>query len=398
MQIKITTALKAPKDANYFLRALWAELRIAFGSLSGAYAPHRDGGAKTISFGQVQLGGKDILDVNIGYITKGSLEYIEFSDSTTSLRGEISDHTVFKSVERCVYAALDKYQRPRTYYLSTALSLSTSRSFYPYKADWVAIRPTGHGRAELRLRVEAFDDLDAEREFLITAPSICDQLTTWTNVLVKISSDRTASIGSDEQISLPENCTWAESDWIDGAPLIDGRIALTRDQLLFLSAFAKGIVGETHPLFRATRHFAESLAIQDAGYFPEICQTLLVSALEVVGGSAAQAKNCPHCGQEMYKISARIYELAKVHLGEFAAKRIKTFYTHRSKFLHAGVLPGRHPHTRGTSPQLDPADPTGCVVLRSGRADINLVEFTSFILRAECKLWSTELSSARFTI
>jgi hypothetical protein len=209
-----------------------------------------------------------------------------------------------------------------------------------------------------------------------------------------MSSDEEPQHCNSEVGNLLVNGTWAEPDWIDGASLVEGRLALTEDQLAFMNSSAKRSVDETHPLFRATRHFAEALGLQASGYFPEASQTLLISALEVAGSGVSKVQNCAECGQSMYKISSKVYELAKKHLGEHAAKKIKNFYVHRSKFLHAGVLHGRHPYTRGFSPQLDPEDPTGCVVLRGAGADLNLVEFTSFILRAECKLWWTTPPSA----
>jgi hypothetical protein len=131
--IKVQIGLKAYGEANSFLRALWAELRQEFGSLSCAFSPNRIGRSKTISFGEVQLGKSDILHVCIGYITKGSLDYIVFSDNRSiSLRGKGSDPQVFATVERCIHAALKNFRCPRTYNLSTALMLNTAQNFFAY--------------------------------------------------------------------------------------------------------------------------------------------------------------------------------------------------------------------------------------------------------------------------
>ncbi len=391
-RISIKVGLKALPDSNAFLRALWAELRREFGRLAWAYMPHREGIRNVDSFGEVQLGGNYILSVFVLYKTRGSIEEIIFSDENSHmLRKSDVGQDIFSRINNSVQVALISFQNMSQFIMQSTLSIQSDREFWAYEGMVCALCPIGPGRARLRIRISAFDNIDAKNEYMVRAVGICDQLTTWTNIPVTLSeetdSDDVIDAAPIENADLQPNTAWAEADWIDGVPLIENRIAITREQFSWIDAYAGHVVDYSHPIARATRHFAEALRLRSVGQFPETSQTLLVSALEVISEEASDRKTCPQCGQLVHKISKRVHKMSDRYLGSFAADRIKTFYEHRSKFLHAGVLPAYYPAAFGSMPQLDASDPSGCVLPRSSSADINLVEFTGFIWRAECSSW-----------
>lgn len=335
---------------------------------------------------------KDILSVSVSYEMRGSIEEIVFSDEDSRLiRKEGSDEDIFSRIRNSVRVAIDNFHNTSEFILSNTLRIHSGLAFCAYEGKMCALRPMGPGKARLQLRISAFDSIDARNEYMARAVGICDQLTIWTSIPVMLlgetDSDCTTTPAQTEDAYSQPNAVWSDSDWIDGAPLVENRIAITRDQLYWIDAYAGQAVDYTHPTARATRHFAEALRLRSLGQFPETSQTLLVSALEVISENFSTQENCFNCCQLIYKINQIVYEIAAKHLGHFAAKRIKMFYRTRSKFLHSGVLPAWYPAAFGSMPQLDVSDPSGCVLPRSYSTDINLVEFTSFILRAECASW-----------
>jgi hypothetical protein len=66
---------------------------------------------------------------------------------------------------------------------------------------------------------------------------------------------------------------------------------------------------------------------------------------------------------------------------------VKGDYERRSKFLHTGVVPGALPDGVRIEPLLDPTDPSGCMRHRGVASPNILLEFTSYVIRAECAAW-----------
>jgi hypothetical protein len=184
------------------------------------------------------------------------------------------------------------------------------------------------------------------------------------------------------------NVYWFSDDWLEDGPYIEDRLALSRSQVALINAVLEGRVARETPILRAARHFNEGLELHDTTTdHPEVATTLLVSALEVACADVGSVESCPCCGQLKYKLSRKVQDLARRHLGEGAAYFVKTDYERRSKYLHAGVLPGAIPDGIRIEPMLDPMSPSGCTRHRGVASPENLIEFTSYVIRAECAAW-----------
>jgi hypothetical protein len=106
-----------------------------------------------------------------------------------------------------------------------------------------------------------------------------------------------------------------------------------------------------------------------------------VSTLETVAATFPfEKKVCVTCSQPVFSISKRVEALVKNYLGDFVAQTIKRHYNSRSKFVHEGTLNSKYNYSGVSIPQLDPSTSSGCHI-QSSAPDINLREFTSFILR-----------------
>ena len=115
----------------------------------------------------------------------------------------------------------------------------------------------------------------------------------------------------------------------------------------------------------------------------ELATVLLVSAIEAIGSENNRTESCEMCGQPIYKLSQRVVDVAIRHLGPGVERIFRDHYGRRSQFLHAGVLSASQPQTGALVPQLDPEAPEGCAMPRLIAQPINLIEFTSFLLRKE---------------
>ena len=386
-EIKIKLSLDSLNASNIFLRALWAGLRSEYPDYAWSYSPRREGQHRTIRFGTLQLRDDLYVDISVRYKTQGVIDEIILEAPPLSPRTyRVSINEEDRSrLQFIIHSAFKEFKNPDGWTVKGLLHLSVNATFHKYTASHVSITPSYSGRAYLSLYFPAFDQFDADYMFMSLSAPLCEQLTTWTNVNIfnVIENDPREFFESKD---IP-NCSWAEPDWIDGHALIKDRLAITVDQLAFLDAYAKQVIDHSHPIARAARHFAEALHLGSAGPHPETSLTLLVSALEVAGINSAQRSTCAACGQVIHKISKRVYDIALKHLGTYPASMVKRFYEHRSKFLHEGMLSERAPRMSKTTPQLNPADPSGCSRSRPFYTSNNLVEFTSYIIRAECLEW-----------
>ncbi|MCM2435825.1 hypothetical protein [Agrobacterium rosae] len=118
----------------------------------------------------------------------------------------------------------------------------------------------------------------------------------------------------------------------------------------------------------------------------DIAMALFVSALETVDLPLSSPETCAEFSQPRHKISHRLVELGEKHLGDGVERIFKESYQRRSKYLHAGQVKVSQPMVSHTIPQLDPEGNEGCAMPATIGAPINLMEFTSFVIRREILL------------
>lgn len=293
--------------------------------------------------------------------------------------------------------------------------ISTSCTFHRYESENFSITSSDPGYFWLYIKVDAYDLIDGEYEYNLISNTISWLLSAFTNTLItshNITRKRYAQIAriedlgqrqeihftdSEWEFTKPENLPkfineeknyyFSSDEWLDGRPnQNDNKLTISKAQLDFIGDFLKGKIKEDNIIIVSSGIFREALFIYERSGLQEVCSTILVSALEAVSFDADIAKTCPTCGQQTRRISARVRDLVSRHLGECAADLVKKAYESRSKFVHTGRFFGRISDPSGrTLPQLNPSDPSGCVRTRDFGVPINnLLEFTSYIIRAEC--------------
>lgn len=409
--ISIKVNLTSLEESNFYLRALWSELRKDFGHLSWLYQPRKRGNKRQIIFGIIDLGSGSNYEVSLTYMAKGTIEKIVFSSVCAGKNGNDD----LKKIEACVKNAKLNIGSRKQLYFKGLIYISIPYTFHRYESEHFSLIPSNPGYCWLSFKVDAYDSIDGQYEYNLMANAISWLLSSFTNTLItshNITRKRHAQIASIQdfgqrkeihfadsewEFPTPENLTefvneeknscFSSDDWLDGRPYQGGRkLTLSQTQLIFIGEFLKGKIKEDNVIIVSSGIFREALFIYERSGLQEVCSTILVSALEAVNFDADIAKTCPTCGQQTRRISARVRDLVNSHLGECAADLVKKAYESRSKFVHTGRFFGRMSYANGmTLPQLNPSDPSGCVRTRDAGVPINnLLEFTSYIIRAEC--------------
>jgi hypothetical protein len=114
-----------------------------------------------------------------------------------------------------------------------------------------------------------------------------------------------------------------------------------------------------------------------------------MSTIEVASKiNSNPSERCAKCGQEQYKISARVIDYVEKYLElekrHPLLKVFKSYYAKRSKYLHEGIVLRDHSYTGTTIPQLDPSSDSG-VSQRTSVPVINLREWVGYMLRQQLK-------------
>jgi hypothetical protein len=375
-------AVKGLGESNSFLRALWAQLRARFGTLGWQYTPWRIGQAKTITFGFASLGRKHGIQVSVRYGRKDTITalLIEPHPSESSLPDD---------VELCVQEALKRFRSPEQFYLQASIALSKPFTFHGYSTSQWRLSPSAPGRSFLTMVVSAFDRVDADFEYLRRVQPVLDQLASFTNCVVTLLPTTKEASPNEAENPLEEpNRIWNSEEWMDGHPIVDGRLALHPKALACLDSLLSDKTYAESRLRRADRHFREALRLLeiDPGSSGDVAASLLISALEAVSLEEKPAPVCESCGQPVHSISKRVVALGVEHLGADAERFFKAEYTRRSKFLHTGGIVHSLPLLRSSQPLLDPAAPDGCAMPSVVARPKRLLEFTGFILRRVSQL------------
>ena len=241
-------------------------------------------------------------------------------------------------------------------------------------------RPLSNNTSEVGLIIGAFDAVDALHEFKLRLETILNLLSVWTNCSFDENSPDPTANALDNAVA----DFWTDTDWIDEHPVTGDRLCLERECVGFGDEVVSGRIDSNHPLLRAMRLFHQGLSVANNDHnMGDLTAVLLISALECI--SEGEPATCAECGQPVYKISQRVVDLGRRHLGDSAALLFRRHYALRSRYLHLGRMLGVQPMTGQSIPQLDPDSPEGCAMPVWISRPHNLIEFVSFVIRGEIR-------------
>lgn len=418
-------------ESNNFLRALWAELRHRFGKCAWNYQPVKDGPSQTIFLGWADINQKQVIPICLTYSQKSMVSGIHFGEQSGETIEEKSD--LGKQLKDAVDKAYQRRNSPDIKILQLPVS-SLYRALAPYSGQWFEISPNQHPISLLRIKIRAFDNIDAEAEALRISSYILDVLSVETNSLFWLSDQEDiqdiASSMESEKADCPEVNTFvSDEEWMDDIPQCNGYLLISSQAVQFLDRiFSKNELSTDEETFiRSCHHFhvareqdalihdrllssgkqnnedeTTTLFLQEHPRFKsasmlsrraeEIATVLYMSTIEVASKiNSNPSERCTTCGQEQYKISTRVVDYAKKYLaleeGQDFFKFFKIFKSHyekRSKYLHEGVVLGDHSYTGTTIPRLDPSSKSG-VSQPTPVNVINLREWIGYMLRQQLK-------------
>ncbi|MDV3459211.1 hypothetical protein RZN05_19600 [Sphingomonas sp. HF-S4] len=355
-------------ESNLFLRAFWAALRQRVGSHAWAFMPSKDGHRQTVTFGRASFPQLGVVGFGISYARRGVIDQLW-------VRPEAGTENLLPEIAASIRDAKGASQLQPAW-INAEIAVFPPVNMARYASDHLSLKGLARGAICLRLYVSGYDTPDREDEFLAIAEPILNALSVFTNC-----SFRYGPLPVREEVVELVNDRWAQVDWIDGSPIVDGRLAITPEQLRYLEGLAVA-PGDDH-VIRAARLFHQALHL-DYGRDPTLTdavRTLYVSALEAASAQETNPLKCEGCGQPIYAIRKRVREVARRHLGEAAEGIIDRAYKARSGYLHTGSVFGKRPFGLGIRPLLDPDASSGCYLPHGLDNTVTVREFTSFILR-----------------
>ena len=416
-------------ESNNFLRALWAELRNEFGKCAWNYQPFKDGALQTIFLGWADINQKQAIPISLGYRQRGIISEIDFGDRFG--KGHVSEESELgKQLKDAVDKAFLRRNSPITTILEAPIS-SLYRSLAPYSGRWFEIVPTQHPISLLRVKIRAFDAIDAKAEYLRLSSFILDILSIETNSLFWISNqeDRieiTSDMKSEEMPCPGPNTFVSDEEWMDDIPRCNDYLLISSQAVHFFDRILSKdeLSSEEESFIRSCHHFhvareqdalihdrlvstgdqksedgsitlslREHPRLKSGSMLPrraeELATVLYMSAIEVASTiNSNPPGKCDACGQEQYKISARVIDYVKRYLAlekeHHLVRVFKSHYSKRSRYLHAGVVLSDYSYAGTTIPRLDPSSDSG-VSQKTSVLLVNLREWIGYMLRQQLK-------------
>ncbi|MEP0873184.1 hypothetical protein NDA01_25820 [Trichocoleus desertorum AS-A10] len=427
MKIKIDKILNL-LESNNFLRALWAELRNRFCKCAWSYQPIKEGNLKTIFLGWVDINQEQAIDISLTYSQKTIVNGIHFGEWCSQPIDEASE--LGQQLKDAVNKAYQRRNNPDTHMLQVPVS-SIYSSLAPYSGQWFEISPDQNPISLLSIKIRAFDNIDAEVEFLRISSCLLDVLSVETNSLFWLSGqgdrqDITSGMESEKSTCPKVNTYVSDEKWLDDIPKCNGYLLISSQAVQFLDRILSKneLSSEEKNFIRSCHHFhvareqdaliydrlvssgeqnhedgTTTLFLQEHPRFnlasilsrraEEIATVLYMSAIEVASTIDSNSpERCATCNQEQYKISARVVDYVKKYLAleedHPLLKVFKSHYEKRSKYLHAGAVLRDHSYTGITIPQLDPSSDSG-VSQKTSVLVTNLRDWIGYMLRQQLK-------------
>ena len=379
--IRLSTLPPDEAASNRLLRALWAELRKEFGQLFWQYAPRKYGSRREVYFGYADLGlNPATIRVGIRYKTRGIITEVLFCDAFD----RIDLPTV--RFESCV-------RRAETV-TETRITLS-GEIIVPYDLRFQSLDNGSQfsivntdDATYLRLRVGAFDDIDALHEVARRSKPILDVLSAFTNLF--LACREFSDLLTSERIAMRPGPA-VDLDWIDGFPVSNGMVVIPDACVSLIDEIIRDEMSAgTTRLVAACQHFhsARALEEQSHGIFAaqseaELALMLYASCIEVLSlTDAPPSTPCATCGQPQLRISARATNVMESHHGPLVSQVFKDLYKARSKYLHTGRLLSSRSYRGSAVPQIDSSADDGNRWPVPIAPLLNLREWTSFCIRA----------------
>lgn len=393
MEIHINTS--DLETSNRFLRALWAEFRDVFGKFHWQPSLNKDGENKIIQFGYIKFSQyyneHKVMLISISYKQRGTINNIDFIFPFSETQSEPRKNSeIGIKLTHCVNFALEKINNPKQYIFEIPI-YSIFGSLGLYTGYLFSIIPISEKESKLILKANGYDVQDARREFKRKVISINDFLCVETNYpfkcdfnAVKISTDNNTYFNGSKD--LKNQIFNNDEDWIDGIPVHNQKIIISKSGKMIIDKIAEQRIGEKLRKFlKACRHFFNARQYEThKGYDMEVSSVLYMSSLEVASliEQEENSKSCKECGQPVYSISQRVRKLVDENVSPHIAEIIKDLYTKRSKYLHTGYDLSFQEYLQlgDLRPQLDPNNPTGCETYPM-YSSIQVHEFVSFCLR-----------------
>lgn len=382
ISIALNTKPTDVSSSNRLLRALWASLRQEFGNLGWLYQPIKDGESRRIYFGYASIVVTSIY-FGISYKKRGIVDHIVFEDKFAD-----KSDPVISRIESCVRTA--ETATESDFFMTSEVITPSRYLFQDFNELNIFSLLTIDNRTSLNLRVSAFDQYDAEHNFNLCIRPIIDVLSAFSNLFFGIGKPNFSSTSClDHIIQRPEYTL--DADWIDGYPMIDGKIAMPDHCLKLVKDIVQDNINEHKQLILdACHHFHSARSLEQQAFefsrtetLSEMAMVLYTSCLEVLSSiNAPSPETCRTCSQPRYRISTRVEEFVDRHLGANAADMVKNIYNDRSKYLHTGRLLSSRSFTRTIIPQLDSSANNGVRSPLRAALHINLREFTSYCIRA----------------
>jgi hypothetical protein len=427
MKIKIDN-ISGLLESNNFLRAFWAELRNRFGKCAWDYQPLKDGKSQTIFLGWADINQEQVIPISLAYSQRDIIREIHFGEQFGEPIDEASE--LGQQLKDAVDKAYQRFNSPDTKILQVPIS-SLYRSLAPYSGQWFKILPDQHPISSLRIKIRAFDNIDAEAELLRVSSYILDVLSVETNSLFWLlgqeeRQDIAFNTDSEEPVCPEVNTFVSNEEWMDDIPRCGGYLLISSQAVQFLDRILSQneLSAEEETFIRSCHHFhvareqdaliydrlvssgeqkdedgATTLFFQEHPRFKstsmisrraeEIATVLYMSAIEVASMiDSKPSERCITCGQEQYNISARVIDYVKKYLvleeGHPLSKVFKSHYAKRSKYLHAGIVLRDHAYTGTTIPRLDLSSDSGVSQMTSVDV-IKLREWIGYMLRKQLK-------------
>ncbi len=148
-----------------------------------------------------------------------------------------------------------------------------------YVTDRWLVGPLSNGSTEIAVKVRAFDDVDSDYEFKVRLSSLLDLLSVLTNCYFQQGNLDHEAYTFD----LPANPYPEDTEWLDGFPIVDGRLRLEKVHIEFGNKIAIGAIDNDHRLLRAARLFNEGLSLHRVTLSKgDLSTVLFISALEAI--------------------------------------------------------------------------------------------------------------------
>ena len=385
ISIALNTKLTDVASSNRLLRALWASLRQEFGNLGWLYQPIKDGDSRRIYFGHASMITTSIC-IGVSYKERGIVDHILFEDIFID-----KSDPIISRLKNCVRTA--EIATESDFFMASEIITPSRYLFQDFNELNIFSLLTIDNRTSLNLRVSAFDQYDAQHNFNLSIRPIIDVLSAFSNLFFGIGKPNFSSTSYlDHIIQRPEYTL--DADWIDGYPMIDGKIAMPEHCLKLIKDLSQNNINQQKQLILyACHHFHSARSLEQQAFefsrtetLSEMAMVLYISCLEVLSSiNAPSLETCRTCSQPQYRISARVEELVDRYLGANAADMVKNIYNDRSKYLHTGrLLSSRSYHhtSHGLIPQLDSSAKNGVRSPIMNALHPNIREFTSYCIRA----------------